>query len=111
MNVTQNLDVRLTGGVLGALAIAGAWLMLRQDNPDSTLWEISDDLEWWLAWGMLVSGLMQLVGATIPIRKLRQLGFILTSMGWFVLLGVFLMHLLLGILTLVNVPHERGERD
>lgn len=101
MNMTNGFEARLYGGLLGILAIAGACLMLRPVNETTALWVVSDSLEWWFAWGMLAAGLMQIVGSVVPLRVVRQYGFILTSIGWFVLLGVFLTHLLLSLVTLV----------
>lgn len=86
----ENIEVRISSTVLGVLAIVCAAFMLRADTPGSLFAEVNDTIELWLALSMAVSGCMQIYGAYRPRRKVRQYGLILSSLAWFVLLGVLL---------------------
>lgn len=90
MLIRENVEVRLSAIVLAVLAVAVALLMFRPDGASGVFRQIDDNYELSLGVVLLASGLMQGIGAIMPRRRLRQVGLILSSIGWFALCGALL---------------------
>ena len=90
MHIRENVEVRMSSVVLAALAVVVALLLFGPESVSTIFKSIDDGYEAAIGVLLLCSGLMQGVGAILPRRRLRQLGLILSSIGWFALCGTLL---------------------
>ena len=90
MLIRENVEVRLSSIVLAILAVVMAMMLFGPDSISSVFKQIDDGYEYGLGILLLASGLMQGIGAVLPRRRLRQLGLMLSAIGWFALCGALL---------------------
>ena len=86
----ENVEVRVSSIVLAILAVVMALLLFRPDSVASVFRQMDDGHEMILGILLLTSGCMQALGAVLPRRRLRQIGLILSSIGWFALCGALM---------------------
>lgn len=85
-----NSELRASAVVLASLSVVTAVLLFRADAFASIAEILSERYEETLAWVFLLSGVLQGVGALLPLRWMRQYGLIFSAIAWFSLCGTLL---------------------
>lgn len=88
--MSVRFEIRLASVLLGGLAIVTSTLLYDR---------LSMLLNLLLVIGLFLAGLLQIVGATFEYRRVRQIGLIMSALGWMTLAAVFVTywHLMLAL--------------